>query len=43
MSRPGWFTALYERRHGRWQIVWEQATAIPNDVGLFIQSIAPVS
>jgi hypothetical protein len=30
---------LWERRAGRWQIVWEQATAIPNDTELFIRSI----
>ena len=34
---------LYERCRGRWQIVWEQATAIPNDLGLFVESIKPVS
>ena len=28
--------------HGRWRIVWEQATAIPNDFGLFVESIKPV-
>ena len=26
-----------------WQIVWEQATAIPNNFGLFVESIKPVS
>lgn len=38
----GWVTELYERRDGRWRIVWEQATAIPNDFGLFVESIKPV-
>jgi uncharacterized protein DUF4440 len=43
VKHQGWITELYERRHGRWQIVWEQATAIPNDFGLFVESIKPVS
>ena len=43
VTHQGWITELYERRHGRWQIVWEQATAIPNDFGLFVESIKPVS
>jgi hypothetical protein len=43
VTHQGWITELYERRHGRWQIVWEQATAIPNDFGLFVDSIRPVS
>jgi hypothetical protein len=41
VTHQGWITELWERRHGRWQIVWEQATAIPNDFGLFVQSIMP--
>jgi hypothetical protein len=43
VKHQGWITDLYERRHGNWQIVWEQATAIPNDFGLFVDSIKPVS
>jgi hypothetical protein len=43
VAHQGWITELYERRHGRWQIVWEQATAIPNDFGLFVESIKPTS
>jgi hypothetical protein len=43
VAHQGWITELYERRNGRWQIVWEQATAIPNDFGLFVESIKPVS
>jgi hypothetical protein len=43
VTHQGWITELYERRHGRWQIVWEQATAIPNDFGLFVESIKPIS
>lgn len=37
----GWTTALYERRHGHWRVVWAQTTAIPNDPDLFLQSILP--
>jgi Domain of unknown function (DUF4440) len=43
LTHEAWTTALYERRHGRWQIVWGQTTAIPNDVGLFLESIKPTS
>jgi hypothetical protein len=43
VTHQGWITELWERRHGRWLIVWEQATAIPNDFGLFVESIEPVS
>ena len=43
VKHQGWITELYERRDGRWQIVWEQATAIPNDFGLFVESIKPTS
>jgi Domain of unknown function (DUF4440) len=28
LTHPAWTTALYERRHGHWQIVWEQTGAI---------------
>jgi hypothetical protein len=27
LSHPAWHTYLYEQRDGRWQAVWEQATA----------------
>jgi hypothetical protein len=43
LTHKGWTTALYERRHGRWQIVWGQTTAIPNKPNLFIESIKPAS
>ena len=36
-----WTTDVFERRHGNWQVVWEQTTAIPNNIGLFIQSLMP--
>ena len=42
LTHQGWVTELYERRAGRWQLVWEQATAIPNAFGLFIESLKPV-
>jgi Domain of unknown function (DUF4440) len=41
LTHQGWITELYERRAGRWQIVWEQATAIPNNFDLFVQSLLP--
>jgi hypothetical protein len=28
LSHPAWSTAVYERRNGNWQIVWEQTGAI---------------
>ena len=40
-THQAWLTELYERRHGHWRIVWEQATAIPNDFDLFAASIRP--
>ena len=43
VTHEAWTTELYERRDGRWLLVWEQTTAIPNDVGLFLESIKPVS
>jgi hypothetical protein len=43
VTHQGWITELYERRDGRWQIVWEQATAIPNNFDLFVESIKPLS
>jgi hypothetical protein len=43
VTHDAWTTALYERRDGRWRIVWAQTTAIPNNLDLFIESIKPVS
>jgi hypothetical protein len=43
LTHQAWTTALYERRDGRWQIVWAQTTAIPNDLDLFLESIKPTS
>jgi hypothetical protein len=34
---------LYERRQGRWQVVWEQTTAVPNRLDLFIESLKPAN
>jgi hypothetical protein len=41
LTHDGWITDLYERRGGDWQIVWEQATAIPNDFGLLLDALKP--
>lgn len=41
VTHKGWITELWERHDGRWQIFWEQATAIPNNFDLFLQSIEP--
>ena len=43
VTHDAWTTALYERRGGRWQIVWAQTTAIPNRPDLFLESIKPLS
>ena len=43
VTHDAWTTALYERRRGRWQIVWAQTTAIPNRPDLFLESIKPLS
>jgi hypothetical protein len=41
LTHAGWVTVLYEHRGGRWRVVWDQATAVPNDLALFLQSLAP--
>jgi uncharacterized protein DUF4440 len=41
LTHGGWITELYELRTGRWQIVWEQATAVPNNFELFLESLRP--
>ena len=41
VTHKGWITELWERHNGRWQIIWEQVTAIPNNFDLFLQSIEP--
>ena len=41
VQHEGWTTDLFEQRDGRWQVVWSQTTAVPNDLDLFIQSLQP--
>jgi hypothetical protein len=41
LTHGGWITELYQRRNGRWQIVSEQATPIPNNFDLFLESLKP--
>jgi hypothetical protein len=43
VDHGGWDTNFFERRHGQWQAVWEQTTAIPNNLALFTQSLKPKS
>jgi hypothetical protein len=43
LTHEGWITGLYERREGDWKLVWEQATAVPNDFGLLVQALMPKS
>jgi hypothetical protein len=39
LKHLGWTTDLFERRQGRWQLVWSQSTATPNDQALFVQAL----
>jgi len=41
VQHDAWTTDLWERRDGRWQLVWSQTTAVPNHLDLFIQSLQP--
>jgi hypothetical protein len=41
VTHKGWITELWQPRNSSWQIVWEQATAIPNNFDLFLKSIEP--
>jgi len=43
VAHKAWSTELWERREGRWQIVWEQTTAVPNNQALFIESLKPTT
>jgi hypothetical protein len=43
LTHQAWVSELWERRWGRWQIVWEQATAIPNNFDLLVQALEPLS
>ncbi len=42
LAHGGINTSYYERRQGRWKLVWEQTTAIPNDPDAFVDSLRPV-
>ena len=42
LTHQAWVSELWERRGGRWQIVWEQATAIPNNFDLLVEALKPV-
>ena len=41
VQHEGWTTDQFERRDDRWQVVWSQTTAVPNNLDLFIQSLQP--
>ena len=41
VQHQGWTTDLFERRNGRWKVVWSQSTAIPHHLDLFIRSLQP--
>jgi hypothetical protein len=41
VTHEGWITELYEHRDGHWQVVWEQATAVPNNFDLFLEALKP--
>lgn len=43
LKHRGWATDLLERRQGRWQVVWSQSTATPNDEALLIRALQPKS
>ena len=39
LKHRGWTTDLFERRSGRWLLVWSQTTATPNNPDLLVQSL----
>jgi len=41
VQHEGWTTDVFQRRNGRWKVVWSQSTAIPNHLDLFIRSLQP--
>jgi hypothetical protein len=43
LAHKAWHTMFYERRHSQWQLVWEQTTGVPNNVGLVIEALKPSS
>lgn len=36
-----WTSDVFERRRGRWQLVWAQSTATPNNPALMIPALKP--
>jgi hypothetical protein len=42
LTHQAWSTVLYERRGGRWQVVWVQTTAIPNRLDLLLEALKPL-
>ena len=41
LAHGGINMSYYERRQGRWKLVWQQTTAIPNDPDAFVDSLRP--
>lgn len=39
LQHRAWTTDLFERRQGRWLLVWSQTTATPNNPDLFVQAL----
>jgi hypothetical protein len=39
LKHRGWTTDLFERRQGRWLLVWSQTTATPNNPDLLVQAL----
>jgi hypothetical protein len=43
LEDDGWPTDVFVQRQGRWQVLWSQSTAIPNNEDLFVRSLMPKS
>jgi hypothetical protein len=39
LRHRGWITDLFERRNGRWVLVWSQTTPTPNNPDLLVQAL----
>jgi hypothetical protein len=39
LRHRGWITDLFERRNGRWLLVWSQTTPTPNNPDLLVQAL----
>lgn len=39
LDHRGWTTHLFERRNGRWLLVWSQTTATPNNPDLLVKAL----